>query len=106
MPNWLLNAQTGLSKFHPAFIKGAISICIGAATFLQLFFSSDEAISYIDAQILWWIQGAFGLAAFTLNQFRDALSAYYTDKAPKPEVPIDVRETEAAKVVAENKENK
>lgn len=89
MPNWLLSTQEELQKFHPAFIKGLTSILIGAFTFLTLFFGSDEAMTYITASLLFWIKGICGLGAIILNQFRDALSAYYTDKQPKPEVPLD-----------------
>ena len=93
MPNWLLETQSTLTKFNPAFIKGFISILIGAFTFLQLFFSSDEALTYISAVTLFWLKGFIGLSAITLNQFRDALSAYYIEKGKTKLKVVDVELT-------------
>ena len=89
MPNWLLNTQIELQKFHPAFVKGFISICIGGIMFLQLAFSSDEAMTYVAAVWLFWLKIILGFMGVVANQFRDALSAYYTALQPKPEVPLD-----------------
>lgn len=73
-----------LEKLHPAFVKGAISICIGAITFLSVYFGTDESKEYIGKFAQWCIVGVFGLAGVVLNQFRDAISAYYTDKNKPP----------------------
>jgi hypothetical protein len=70
-------------KLHPTFVKGGISICIGAITFLSIFFSGDETAKYLSAFVLWIIKGVLGLVGITLNQFRDAISAYYTEKGKK-----------------------
>ncbi len=67
-------------KLHPAFVKGGVSICIGAITFISIFFSTDDAEKYIGAFALWIIKGTFGLVGIMLNQFRDAISSYYAEK--------------------------
>lgn len=73
-----------MSKLHPAFVKGFISICIGAITFLSMYFGTEEALKYVGPMAQWIILGIFGLLGIIVNQFRDAISAYYTDKNKPP----------------------
>lgn len=76
-----------LTKLHPAFVKGTISILIGALTFLSVYFGTDEADKYVGSLAQWVIIGILGLFATMANQFRDSISAYYTDKNKPPTNP-------------------
>lgn len=82
MNKFLLELQELImSKLHPAFIKGFVSIAIGVLTFWSVVFGSDEASKYISPLALWVIKITVGSVAMFFNQFRDALSSFYTDKS-------------------------
>lgn len=68
------------SRYHPAFIKGFISTCIGFLVFQQMFFNSDEAYKYVNPYVLYWLNWVVGSLAIIANSVRDAVSAFYTAK--------------------------
>ncbi len=69
-----------MSKLHPAFVKGFISIAVGLLTFWSMFFDNPEVKNLFSVYIILTIKFVLGSLAMFFNQFRDAISAYYTEK--------------------------
>lgn len=83
LDKFLLKTQSLLTKLHPTFVKGFVSIIIAFLIFQQMWFGGDDSAKYISPVGLYWLNWILGSIAIVMNSMRDALSAYYGDKIVK-----------------------
>ena len=83
-----VSGKLPMDKLKAVHIDGTLYVCMGLFTFLQGYFSEDDASRYVNPWLLWWLRAGIGsLAAMAASLKMYRSSSYADSLKDKPNPP-------------------